>query len=95
MSAVQAKSENLLEGALLPKIIRFVVPLILTNLLQMLYNAADMIVVGMSPVEGALGAIGTTGAMISLIINVFIGIFNNNSVMYFNSSYIRYYVCDY
>lgn len=73
MSVVRSKSDNLLEGALLPKIIRFVVPLILTNLLQMLYNAADMIVVGMSPVEGALGAIGTTGAMISLIVNIFIG----------------------
>lgn len=64
---------NLLEGKLLPKIISFVLPLMLTNLLQMLYNAADMIVVGLSGVEGALGAIGTTGAMINLIVNVFIG----------------------
>ncbi len=73
MATAQVKNDTLLEGPLFSKIIRFVVPLILTNLLQMVYNAADMIVVGMSPVEGALGAIGTTGAMISLIINVFIG----------------------
>lgn len=64
---------NLLEGNLFPKILKFVLPLMLTNLLQMLYNAADMIVVGMSGVSGALGAIGTTGAMINLILNVFMG----------------------
>ena len=73
MSTVKAQQNTLLEGPLFKKILLFVLPLMLTNLLQMLYNAADMIVVGMSPVEGALGAIGTTGAMINLVINVFIG----------------------
>jgi len=64
---------NLLEGNLFRKMLIFAFPLILTNLLQMLYNAADMIVVGMSDVPGALGSIGTTGAMINLILNLFIG----------------------
>jgi len=73
MATVKTQNTNLLEGPLFSKIVRFVLPLICTNLLQMVYNAADMIVVGMSPVEGALGAIGTTGAMISLVLNVFIG----------------------
>lgn len=64
---------SLTDGKLLPKIIRFVLPLMLTNLLQMLYSAADMIVVGLSDTEGAIGAIGTTSAYINLLINLFIG----------------------
>lgn len=64
---------NLLEGSLFRKMVAFVLPLMLTNLLQTLYNAADMIIVGMSDTPGALGAVGTTGAMINLILNLFIG----------------------
>jgi putative MATE family efflux protein len=64
---------NLLEGPLFKRMLLFILPLMLTNLLQMLYNAADMIIVGMSDVSGAIGAIGTTGAMINLILNTFIG----------------------
>jgi len=73
MTTAKTQNATLLEGPLFSRIVRFVLPLICTNLLQMVYNAADMIVVGMSPVEGALGAIGTTGAMIALILNIFIG----------------------
>lgn len=64
---------NMLEGPLLGKIFLFALPLILTNMLQMLYNAADMIVAGMSNVEGAIGSIGTTGAMVNLFLNIFMG----------------------
>ena len=64
---------DLLEGPLFVKIVRFVIPLILTNLLQMCYSAADMIIVGLSGVEGAIGSIGTTNAMINLILNTFMG----------------------
>lgn len=64
---------NLLEGNLFRKMLVFAFPLILTNLLQTLYNAADMMIVGLSDVPGALGSIGTTGPMINLILNLFIG----------------------
>lgn len=64
---------NMLEGPLLGKIFMFALPLILTNMLQVFYNAADMIVVKLSNVEGAIGSIGTTSAMINLIINIFMG----------------------
>lgn len=74
MAGTKAQQLNLLEGPLFVKIIRFVLPLILTNLLQTFYNAADMIVVGLSDVPGALGAIGTTGAMINLILVLFTGL---------------------
>ncbi len=61
------------EGPLLGKILLFVLPLALTNLLQVLYNAADMVVVSLSREPDAVGAIGTTGAFINLILNIFIG----------------------
>lgn len=64
---------NLLEGPIFGKIMRFAIPLMLTNLLQRLYNAADMIIVGLSGVPGAIGAIGTTGAMVTLLINLITG----------------------
>ena len=64
---------NLLEGPLLGKVFLFALPLMATNLLQVFYNAADMIVAGMSGVEGAIGAIGTTSAFINLILNIFMG----------------------
>jgi len=61
-------------GPLLGKILVFVLPLMLTNLLQTFYNAADMIVVGLSSEPDAVGAIGTTGAFTSLLVNLFIGL---------------------
>lgn len=64
---------NMLEGPLLSKIIFFTLPLMLTNLLQVCYSAADILIVGLSDVNGAIGAIGTTSALINLVINVFIG----------------------
>lgn len=64
----------LTEGRPFGKIFRFAFPLILTNLLQVCYNAADMIVVGrFSDVEGAVGAIGSTSALINLLINLLFG----------------------
>ena len=58
---------------MLGKIVRFMLPLMLTNLLQVLYNAADMMVVELSGVENAVGAVGMTGSFVTLITNVFIG----------------------
>lgn len=64
---------NMTEGPLFGKILRFVLPLMLTNILQVLYNAADMVIVSLSSEPDAVGAIGTTTAMINLFINIFIG----------------------
>ena len=61
------------EGSLFGKIIVFTLPLMLTNLLQVFYNAADMMVVSLSPETDAVGAIGITGAYIGLVINIFMG----------------------
>ena len=65
---------DMCEGALLPKILRCAVPLILTNLLQVLYNAADVVVVGRYSGETALAAVGSTGALINIVINMLVGL---------------------
>lgn len=60
-------------GKVFLKILWFVLPIMATNLLQMFYNAADMMVVSLSSEENAVGAIGTTGSFLALIVNLFIG----------------------
>jgi len=64
------------EGPLLPNIIKFTVPIILTSLLQQLFTTADLAVVVRFSEQSnlAVGAIGATGTIINLIINLFIGI---------------------
>ena len=69
----EKKAVNFTEGKLFFKIVWFVLPIVATNLLQTLYNAADMMVVSLSGESNAVGAIGMTGSFISLILNVFIG----------------------
>ena len=73
MIAKTKRNVNLTEGPILGKMILFVLPLMATNLLQVLYNAADMMVVSLSGEKGAVGAIGFTGSFITMIINIFIG----------------------
>lgn len=60
-------------GSLFPKIIRFMLPLVATNLLQQFYHAADIMVVGLSSEPNAVGAVGAPGSFLSLIVNLFIG----------------------
>ena len=64
----------MLSGPLLPGIIRYTIPVILTGLLQMLFNSADMVVVGRFCGSISVAAVGATGAITRLIINLFIGI---------------------
>jgi Na+-driven multidrug efflux pump len=73
MEAVQKKKIDFTEGKVFFNLLRFILPIIATNLLQTFYNAADMMVVSLSSEENAVGAIGVTGSFIHLIVNVFIG----------------------
>ncbi len=61
------------EGSVFGKIIIFVLPLMATNLLQVAYNAADMMVVSLSHEANSVGAIGMTGPFVNLVLNLFIG----------------------
>lgn len=70
------RSVDLTTGPISKKLILFTLPILVTNLLQQLYNAADQIVVGQFAENGkaALAAIGTTGSAVNLIVNLFVGL---------------------
>lgn len=61
-------------GSLILQIIKFTIPLILTGVLQLLYNAADSIVVGHFDGKDALAAVSSVGALINLLVNAFMGL---------------------
>lgn len=65
---------DMCNGPLLGKILLFSLPLMLSGILQLLFNAADMIVVGRWVGSDALAAVGSTGSLVNLIVNVFIGL---------------------
>lgn len=67
-------SANLCEGPLLKNILLYTVPIILTGILQLLFNAADLVVVGQYCGDLSVAAVGSTGAIINLMINLFIGL---------------------
>lgn len=71
---MQGKSADFTEGPLLKRIILYTIPIILTGVLQLLFNAADLIVVGQYCGSISVGAVGATGPVINLLVNLFIGL---------------------
>lgn len=69
-----SKRRNMLEGPLLSSILLYTLPIILTGILQLLFNAADLVVVGRFRGSASLAAVGATGAVTNLIVNLFIGL---------------------
>ena len=76
MSAAVKKQYIMTEGPLLGKMLKYAFPLMATGLLQVLYNASDMVVVGRFSNAGsvAMGAVGSCGPLINLLVNVFMGL---------------------
>ena len=68
-----SKKLDMIHGPLLGKLIIFTIPIILSGVLQLLFNAADVIVVGRFAGEASLAAVGSTGSLINLMTNLFIG----------------------
>jgi putative MATE family efflux protein len=64
----------MLQGPLLSSIIAYTIPIILTSVLQLLFNAADLVVVGRFCGSISVAAVGATGSITSLIVNLFIGL---------------------
>lgn len=64
---------DMCNGPLFPKILAFSIPLMLSGILQLLFNAADMVVVGRFAGSTALAAVGANAALINLLTNLFIG----------------------
>ena len=65
---------DLTQGSIWDKVLRFAVPLALTSMLQQLFNAADVAVVGRFASKYAMAAVGCNSPVISLLVNFFVGI---------------------
>lgn len=65
---------NMCEGPLLGKILLFAIPLMLSSVLQLAFNAADIIVVGRFESAASLAAVGSTSPVINLLTNLFMGL---------------------
>ncbi|MBR2802942.1 MAG: MATE family efflux transporter [Erysipelotrichaceae bacterium] len=79
-----AKGKNSLDivnGPLLQNMFVFAVPLMFSQLLQILFNAADTIVVGKFAGESALAAVGATGSIVFLLVSIFNGLSTGSNVV--------------
>ena len=65
---------DMCHGPILKKMLVFTIPLICSSILQLLFNAADVIVVGRYAGDNSLAAVGSTGSLIGLITNLFLGL---------------------
>ena len=83
---------DMTKGPIFKELIIFSVPLILSGVLQLLFNAADVIVVGRFAGDNSLAAVGSTSSFINLMLNLFIGLSIGSSVVsanYFGAGKIR------
>jgi putative MATE family efflux protein len=69
------------QGRLLPKLISFSLPVMLSGVLQLAFNAADLIVVGRLCGETALAAVGSNSSLVELLINLLMGLGTGASVL--------------
>lgn len=72
---------DMCNGPLLGKIMIFYIPLMLSGILQLLFNAADIVVVGRFAGNEALAAVGSTSSLTNLIVNLFIGLSVGTNVL--------------
>ncbi len=72
---------DMCNGPLFSKIMIFSLPLMLSGILQLLFNAADIVVVGRFAGKEALAAVGSTSSLINLLVNVFMGLSIGANVM--------------
>ncbi|QEH67221.1 MATE family efflux transporter [Cellulosilyticum sp. WCF-2] len=72
---------DMCNGPLTKKILIFSIPLMCSGILQLLFNAIDMIVVGQYSSKEALAAVGSTASLINLLVNVFIGLSIGSNVL--------------
>ena len=73
MTTVAKHEIDLTTGSILKKLVRFAIPIILMNMLQMLFNATDIAILGVLVGDMEVGAVGATTSLIHLIVNLFVG----------------------
>lgn len=67
-------NKNMLSGPLFLNIVLYTIPIILTSILQLLFNAADLVIVGRFCGSVSVAAVGATGSITNLLVNFFIGL---------------------
>ncbi len=72
---------DMCSGPILPKLLKLVLPLMLSSVLQLLFNAADIIVVGNFASENSLAAVGSTTSLVNLMTNLFLGLSTSANVL--------------
>ncbi len=68
------RNVDMLNGSLFKNIIIYTIPIILTGVLQLLFNAADLVIVGRFCGSVSVAAVGATGSITNLIVNLFVGL---------------------
>ena len=83
MNKVERKSHkvDMCNGSVFRKMLIFAIPLMCSSMLQLLFNAADVVVVGRYAGDNALAAVGSNGPIINLITNLFIGMSIGTNVL--------------
>ncbi len=71
---MKSKNVDMINGPLMKKMIVYTIPVILTGLLQLLYNAADLVVIGQFAEEKAFAAVGATPSLNAMFVTFFIGL---------------------
>lgn len=77
----RSRPVQMTEGPLAPNMLRFCLPLMLSGILQFLFNAADSMVVGKFASSTALAAVGTNGSLTELMVTLFVGISIGTTVL--------------
>ncbi|MGN0166260.1 MAG: MATE family efflux transporter [Lachnospiraceae bacterium] len=72
---------DMCSGSVLKKMLLFALPLMLSSVLQLLFNAADIVVVGNFAGDNSMAAVGATGAVVNLLTNLFIGLSIGTNVL--------------
>ncbi len=75
------RDNDMCNGPIIGKMVLFALPIMAMNILQLMFNAADMVVVGRFSGKEALAAVGATGSIINLIVNLFMGLSVGTSVI--------------
>lgn len=83
---------NMLEGSIWDKVLKFAIPVAMTSILQQLFNAADVVVVGQFVGKEALAAVGANGIVINLMLNLMVGLAIGTNVVCANFLGARNYL---
>ena len=81
MKMKSSRTMDMVNGPLLKNIFLFSIPLMLTNFLQMMFNAADTVIVGKFAGQQALAAVGATGSICFLLMSIFNGLSMGSNVI--------------